>query len=145
MIPLFIRAMLDGEAPVIFGDGKQTRDFTYVADVVTAGLAALERDEAVGAVINVACGTDWDINYLAEVLGGIVGGAREPRHEPPRPGDVRHSRADIDRARRLLRFEPTVGFEEGLRRTVDWFRRCARERARGGVSAHPRPGGRGGG
>ena len=122
VVPLFVRALLDGRPPTIFGDGEQSRDFTYVANVVEANLLAAAAPEAAGKVINVACGGSVSVNRLAAVLAGILGVSIEPVHADPRPGDIRHSLADISRARALLGYEPRVGLEEGLRRTCDWFR-----------------------
>ena len=123
VIPIFIRCLLSGERPTIYGDGKQSRDFTFVSNVVDANLLALESAEAVGRVINVACGGSYDLNHLVEVLNRLAGTSIEPIHADPRAGDVKHSRADIERARRLLGYEPRTDFEEGLKRTMDWYRR----------------------
>ncbi len=118
VIPKFVAALAAGQAPRIFGDGEQTRDFCFIDDVVAANLAALECAEASGQVVNVANGGATSINALAAMLAGIVGTSLTPVHETARPGDIRHSRADITVARTLLGFEPRVGVEEGLRRTV---------------------------
>jgi len=122
VVPLFSRALLDGGQPVIYGDGEQSRDFTFVQNVVDANLAAAERDEAVGRSMNVACGTTTTVNDLCGRLRALTGSAAKPRFEPPRPGDVKHSYADISLARALLGFEPSVGLDEGLARTVAWYR-----------------------
>jgi len=122
VVPLFVRALLDGRSPVIFGDGRQTRDFTYVANVVEANLLAAEAADAPGCIINAACGDEYSINDLLEKIGRLLQLVPNPTLVPPRPGDVRHSRADIGKARRLLGFEPTVSFQEGLERTVSWYR-----------------------
>jgi UDP-glucose 4-epimerase len=124
VIPLFITAVLRGEAPTIYGDGKQSRDFTYVADVVHANLlAATAPEAAVGRVFNIACGERYALLDLVAALSDILDTGIEPLHAPSRPGDVRHSLADISAARQALDYEPQVGFQEGLRRTVAWFRR----------------------
>jgi len=122
VISIFIREVLAGRAPLIEGDGEQTRDFTYVTDAVAANLLAAESEAAVGEVLNVARGDEISINGLFELVCEAVGTKVEPRHGPPRTGDVRHSRADIGKARRLLGYEPRTDLREGLRRTVAWMR-----------------------
>ena len=124
VIPKFIRAMLRGERPVIFGDGTQSRDFTYVENVISANLLAAEAPPATlgGAVCNVACGERFTLLDLVRTLNGILGTRLEPIFQAPRPGDVLHSHAAIERASRLLTYRPIVPFAEGLRRTVDWIR-----------------------
>jgi len=128
VVPIFITALLDGGAPVIYGDGEQSRDFTYVANVVDANLLAVEAGGGVGEVMNVACGDTITVNDLFVALRKLVGGTAEPDFDEPRPGDVKHSFADIAKARDLLGFEPSVSFGDGLERTVAWFRH---ERGRG--------------
>jgi UDP-N-acetylglucosamine 4-epimerase len=120
-IPLFITALRRGEAPHVFGDGEQSRDFTYVANVVEANLLACQAPEASGRVINTACGERTTINELIKVMQQLLGVDTQPIYDPPRPGDVKHSLADITRARELLGYEAVVPLEEGLRRTVEWF------------------------
>lgn len=123
VIPLFITAMLRGEAPTIYGDGEQSRDFTYVANVVQANLlAASAPSNAVGRVFNIACGERYTLLDLIAALNGILGADIEPIHAAPRPGDVRHSLADVSAAQKVLGYEPEAGFREGLRRTVEWYR-----------------------
>lgn len=122
VIPKFITAMLSGAAPVIYGDGLQSRDFTYVTNVVAANLLACERDGAVGQVMNVALGDRVTLLELVEALNAILGTQRLPRFEAERPGDVKHSQADASRARALLGLEESVDFRAGLRETVAWFR-----------------------
>ena len=124
VIPLFIRSLMRGEPCTINGDGEQTRDFTYVDDVVAANLACLTApDEAAGGVYNVAWGNRTSLLDLARTLGRILGASVPPVHRAARPGDVRDSQADASRARILLGWTPAVPFEEGLRRTVEWFRK----------------------
>ncbi len=124
VIPKFTAALLAGRAPTIFGDGEQTRDFTYIENVVRANLLAAEApDEACGEAYNVACGERISLLDLARRLGRITGREIPPVHGDPRPGDIRHSLADIGKARRLLGYEPRVGLDEGLERTVAWYRR----------------------
>lgn len=118
----FISRALRGEPPVIYGDGGQTRDFVYVGDVAEATVRALLSERAVGQVVNVATGRPVSLNELARMVVEAVGVDLEPIHAEPRPGDVRHSYADISRARSLLGWEPRVSLEEGVRETVEWFR-----------------------
>ncbi len=125
VISLFSTALLEGRRPVIYGDGEQTRDFTYVANVVDGVLRACEAEGASGEVINVATGGRISLNQLLQTMNGIVGTTIEPIYDEPRAGDVRDSQADIAKARHLLGYEPIVGLEEGLRRTMDWCRREA--------------------
>jgi nucleoside-diphosphate-sugar epimerase len=122
VISRFISALLGDETPVIYGDGEQSRDFTYVANAVEANLRAAESTRAVGQVINVANGERITLNELLATLKRITGRAdAEARYEPARIGDVRHSFADITRARTLLGYEPRVGLEEGLQKTIEWL------------------------
>jgi nucleoside-diphosphate-sugar epimerase len=122
-VPLFIQAFSEGRAPMIYGDGLQSRDFTFVEDVVEANIAAARAPvEASGHVFNVACGRAWSLLEVLEVLRRVMGVAVTPVHAPERAGDVRNSLANVDAARRLLGFEAKVGLEEGLTQTVDWFR-----------------------
>ena len=122
VIPKFIEAMLAGERPTIFGDGEQSRDFTYVADCVAANLLACTAPAAVGHTVNVACGARYTLNQLVELLNQALGTAIEPLYKPERAGDVKHSLADISAARQLLGYEPSTSFEDGLRKTVEWFK-----------------------
>ena len=123
VISLFATALLDGRQPIIYGDGEQTRDFTYVTNVVDGVLRAVTAPEASGEVINVATSQEISINKLAATLAAVIGTSLPPVYTDARVGDVRHSLADISKAKRLLGYEPEVGLEEGLRRTVDWYRR----------------------
>ena len=122
VISLFIKWLLAGERPTIYGDGGQTRDFTYVANVVDGVLRACEAPGASGESINVATEGRVSLNQLLDELQRIIGTRLEPIYGPPRVGDVRDSQASIAKARRILGYEPSVPFEEGLRRTVAWFR-----------------------
>jgi len=121
VIPRFIVAMLRGERPVIYGDGEQSRDFTYIADCVSANLLAATAPRAVGKTVNVACGKRYTLNELVALLNQILGSAIEPIYEPARRGDVKHSQASITEARRLLGYRPHYSFKKGLRETVAWF------------------------
>jgi UDP-glucose 4-epimerase len=122
VIPRFINAMISNRPPVIYGDGEQSRDFTYIDNVVHANLLAMNVVRTQGEVINVACGRRVSLNQLAKVLQDIIGSHVPPLYEGPRPGDVRHSLADIRRAGEILHYSPKVGIEEGLRRTVEYFK-----------------------
>jgi len=126
VIPLFITAMLSGRQPVIYGDGGQSRDFSFVANVVYANLLAADAPDAAGRTINAADGRSIDLLTLLDVLNRLLGMNVKPQFAPPRPGDVRESRADIALARKLLGYEPQVDFEEGLRRSIDYYRQISR-------------------
>src|SRR5438552_5733003 len=116
--------MLAGEAPAIFGDGEQTRDFTYIDNVVQANLAAaMSSAEGVsGECFNIGTGRQLSLNSVFETLHVITGFSGSVKYAPPRVGDVRNSQADISRARQLLHYSPPISFLEGLRRTVEWYR-----------------------
>ncbi len=122
VIPLFITAMLAGQQPVVYGDGLQSRDFTYVANVVHANLLAAEAKGVAGRMFNVANGKTTDLLTLIAMLNRFLGTDVKPRHDPPRVGDVRESLADITQARQMLGYEPQVDFEEGLSRSIDYYR-----------------------
>jgi nucleoside-diphosphate-sugar epimerase len=122
VISLFSLALLGGRQPVIYGDGEQTRDFTYVGNVVDGVLRACEVPRANGQVINVATGGRVSLKELLTVMNRICGTKTEATYQPPRAGDVRHSQADISKARELLGYEPTVTLESGLQHTLEWFR-----------------------
>jgi nucleoside-diphosphate-sugar epimerase len=123
VIPKFVTACLKGEPPVIFGDGEQTRDFTFVDDVVAANLLAAESTHAVGQVVNVAGGTRTSLNQLFGHVAELTDAGVEPRYEPARAGDVRDSLADLTRARDWLGYRPSVGIREGLVETIEHFRK----------------------
>jgi UDP-glucose 4-epimerase len=120
VISLFVRAALDGQAPTIHGDGGQTRDFTYVANTVDGVLRAATAPGVAGQVINVATSGRVSLNQLWDEVQRLLGTSLTPVYGPPRPGDVRDSQAAIEKAARLLGYQPTVTFDEGLRRTVEW-------------------------
>ena len=122
VISLFALRMLEGRPPTIQGDGGQTRDFTYVANVVDGVLRACTAPRASGEVINVAVGGRISINELCATMASVLGSTVKPECTPPRAGDVRDSQADISRARDILGYEPIVSFEEGLRRTLEWYK-----------------------
>jgi nucleoside-diphosphate-sugar epimerase len=120
VISLFATALLRGQAPIIYGDGGQTRDFTYIANVVDGVLRACEAPNVAGAVINVATGQRTSLNELLRVLNRLVKVNVRPVYKDARVGDVRDSQADISKAKALLGYEPIVSLEDGLRRTLDW-------------------------
>ncbi|HEC22221.1 MAG TPA: SDR family oxidoreductase [Chloroflexi bacterium] len=124
VIPRFITAMLRGDPPTIYGDGEQTRDFTYVGNVVAGNLlaASAPAERVAGEVFNLATGGQVSLNQLVEMLQEIMACNVAPVYTDPRPGDIKHSRADINKARRLMSYQPQIPFLEGLRRTVEWYR-----------------------
>ncbi len=122
VLSVFIIALLEGRAPTIFGDGEQSRDFTYVDNAVTATLLACTAPGVAGMVLNVAIGERVTLNQVYAVLRKITGATIEPVYGPPRPGDILHSLADIRQAREALSYEPKVLLEEGLQHTVAWYK-----------------------
>ncbi len=120
VIPRFINRVLENKPPVIYGDGEQTRDFTFVKDVVRANIQAMKSNA--DGVYNIAYGNRISINELANVIMKLMGRNLNPIHEAPREGDVKHSLGDIARAKKDLGYEPTYSLEEGLRGTVEWFK-----------------------
>jgi UDP-glucose 4-epimerase len=117
----FCAAFLQETQPVIFGDGEQTRDFTYVENAVQANLLACEAPNVSGKVFNIGVGERFSLNQTVALLSKISGKNLEAKYDPPREGDIRDSQADISQAREFLGYEPKVGFEEGLRRTFEWY------------------------
>lgn len=122
VIPKFISLMLTGKTPIIYGTGEQSRDFTYIDDIVHGNLLAAEAPEAAGEVINVATGSPVTVNDLIAALNDVLGTTIAATHAPARDGDILHSSANIDKARTLLNFAPQISFREGLSRTVDYYR-----------------------
>jgi nucleoside-diphosphate-sugar epimerase len=120
----FCTAYLDGTEPVVFGDGEQTRDFTYIDNVVQATLAACEAPGASGKVINIGTGARISLNQTLQLLREISANPLEAKYDPPRDGDIRDSQADITLGRQVLGYETTVDFAEGLRRTFAWYQEC---------------------
>lgn len=122
VVPIFITSLASGRQPTVYGDGLQSRDFTFVENVIEANLLACAAPkEATGQVYNVACGERFTLLDLLREIGKILNKKPQPLFEPARPGDVKHSLADISLARKSLSFQPRVSFPEGLRRTVEWF------------------------
>jgi nucleoside-diphosphate-sugar epimerase len=123
VVPRFVVACLRGVAPVVYGDGEQTRDFTFVEDAVRANLLAADAPGAAGQMVNVAGGQRVSLNRLLREIGELCGVSPSPRHEPARPGDVRDSLADLSRARSLIGYEPRFTLREGLLRTIESLRK----------------------
>ncbi|MGQ9858786.1 MAG: SDR family oxidoreductase [Thermodesulfobacteriota bacterium] len=122
VVPRFASALIGGKQPVIYGDGLQTRDFTYVSNIVDANLMACQALGAAGGVFNVACGRSISVLQLLDSMARALGTKAEPRFEPPRPGDVRHSRANISLARKILGYRVGVDFQRGIAMTLDAMR-----------------------
>ncbi len=121
VIPLFITTMLKGESPVIYGDGLQSRDFTHIDNVVHGNLLATKAPSAAGQVMNLAMGGNTNLLQLVEKINRLLGTQIEPVLAPERPGDIKHSRASIERAGELLGYEPIVDFDTGLAHTLQWY------------------------
>jgi UDP-glucose 4-epimerase len=121
VIPKFISALLEGRPPIIFGDGEQSRDFTYIDNVVQANLLAMSAEQLHGEVVNIACGQRISLNQLLNILKKILGSKQDPIYQEPRKGDVKHSLADIHKAKEVIQYEPKVGIEAGLKKTVEFF------------------------
>jgi UDP-glucose 4-epimerase len=126
VIPKFIDALLQGSPPIIFGDGEQSRDFTHIENVVQANLLAMSAEHLHGEAINIACAERTSLNQLMNVLRKILGSKLSPVYEEPRRGDVRHSLADIRKVKEILNYEPKVGVELGLKKTVEFFQKGLR-------------------
>ena len=121
-IPAFVTAILKDEPPTIYGDGEQSRDFTYIDNVVDANLRAARAECTKGEVINIACGQAVTVNEIIDMINNLLGKSVKPTYTPPRPGDVKHSLADITMAKELIGFEPVISFEDGLKKAIDWYR-----------------------
>jgi nucleoside-diphosphate-sugar epimerase len=122
VVPKFISALLQNNPPTVFGHGEQSRDFTYVQNVVEANLLAAKAPNVAGEVVNIACGERLTINELARMLAEIIGVNTDPEHTPPRAGDVLHSLADISKATKLLGYRGEIHIHDGLKQTVEWYR-----------------------
>ncbi len=121
-IPAFVTSILKDEPPTIYGDGEQSRDFTYIDNVVEANLLAAQTEQTAGEVINIACGQRVTVNEIIDMINDLVGKNIKPIYVDSRPGDVKHSLADISLAQKLIGFKPNVSFREGLRLAIDWYR-----------------------
>jgi len=120
-IPAFVTAILKDEPPTVFGDGEQSRDFTYVNNVVEANLLAARTGHTAGEVVNIACGKAITVNEVIEIINELVGKNIKPIYDAPRPGDIKHSLADITLAKKLIGFKPMVSFKQGLQKAIDWY------------------------
>lgn len=120
-IPNFVAKLLNDKQPIVYGDGEQSRDFTFVSNVVDANLLACTAENASGQVFNIACGSRITVNDLIEEIKAILDRDIPSNHTDPRPGDVRHSHADISKAEEKLNYKPRVTFNEGLRKTISWY------------------------
>ena len=123
VIPHFISGMLKGKKPTIYGDGEQTRDFSYVSNIVEANLLASAVAGYSGEAFNLACGEKTTVNGLVEKINSILGVNIKPIYAPPRPGDILHSYADISNAEQALNYHPLVNFEDGIRNTIEWYKK----------------------
>jgi UDP-glucose 4-epimerase len=121
-IPAFVTSILKDQPPTIYGDGEQSRDFTYIDNVVHANLLAARAKQTKGEVINIACGQAVTVNEIIAMINKTVGKQVNPIYETPRAGDVKHSLADITRAQGLIGFSPVVSFDEGLQKAIEWYR-----------------------
>ena len=133
VVPRFIMSMLNNEPPPIHGDGKQSRDFTYIDNVVEANILATRAPRVSGETFNVACGKDYTVLDLVEHLNRIMGKNLKPKFTPPRPGDVPRTLADISKARKLLKLEIKIDFEQGLKKAVVWFKEHKKEYENSGI------------
>jgi nucleoside-diphosphate-sugar epimerase len=123
VVPKFVTALLAGRRPTVFGDGEQSRDFTYIQNAVQANLIACESEATPGGVFNIACGDRFTLNQMFEVLRGIIGASVEPIYVDPRPGDIKHALAEIEAAKNTLGYDPEIDFRRGLELTVEWYRK----------------------
>ncbi|MCK4343519.1 MAG: SDR family oxidoreductase [Phycisphaerae bacterium] len=122
VIPAFVSRMLKGQRPIIFGDGEQSRDFCFIENVLDANMRGAEVEEVHGEVVNVACGERTTLNQIVADINKLLGTNIEPEYQAPRPGDVRHSLADISETKKVLGYEPLVMFPEGLQRSIEWYK-----------------------
>jgi len=122
VIPRFIKALVTGQSPVIYGDGEQSRDFIYIENVVQANLLAMSAERVHGEVLNVAFGVRTSLNQLLDILREILGAKVSPIYQDPKPGDIKHSVADIQRAKQFLKYDPPIGIEAGLEKTTNYFK-----------------------
>jgi len=121
-IPAFVTSILNDKSPTIYGDGEQSRDFTYIDNVVHANLLAARAEETKGQVVNIACGLAVTVNEIIAMINEATDKSVKPIYTDPRPGDVKHSLADISLAKELIGFEPVISFEDGLQLAIDWYR-----------------------
>jgi UDP-glucose 4-epimerase len=122
VIPRFSTLLLAGKSPTVYGDGEQSRDFTFIANVISANLKAANSPNVAGEAFNIGCGTQTSLNQLIEKLNKLLGRQLKPNYDPPRKGDVRHSVADIGKAGKMLGYSPETSLETGLQHVLDWYR-----------------------
>jgi len=122
VIPLFIKAVLNNEQPIIYGDGKQSRDFTYVANNVQANILAMESNVKAGETLNIACGHSYSLLDLLDIINRTLGKDIKPIFKEERGGDVKNSLANISKAQKLINYEPIINFEEGLKKTIEYYK-----------------------
>ncbi|MBD3263635.1 MAG: NAD-dependent epimerase/dehydratase family protein, partial [Candidatus Omnitrophica bacterium] len=122
VVPKFINCLLRGESPPVYGDGKQERDFTFISNVVDANITVLAKDGLAGEIFNIGLGSPKSVNYLLDSLKSILNCDIEPRYLPPRQGDVRKTHASIEKAKKMLGWQPAVNFQDGLKIAVEWFK-----------------------
>jgi UDP-glucose 4-epimerase len=122
VIPALVTAMLNDKSPTIYGDGQQSRDFTYIDNVVEANLLAARAKQTKGNVINIACGLAVTVNAIIDAINGLLGKNVKPTYTDPRPGDLKHSLADIALAKNLIGYKPIIPFQQGLEKAVSWYR-----------------------
>ncbi len=121
-IPAFVTSILKDQPPTIYGDGEQSRDFTYIDNVVEANLLAARAEKTAGETVNVACGEAITVNAIIDMINDIVGKSVKSNHVDPRPGDVKHSLADISLAQKVIGYKPVISFQDGLTKAIDWYR-----------------------
>jgi UDP-glucose 4-epimerase len=121
-IPAFVTAILNDQPPTVYGDGEQSRDFTYIDNVVEANICAARAPKTGGEVVNIACGEAITVNAIIALINELLGKNVQPVYDPARPGDVKHSLADISAAEKLIGFKPVVLFRQGLEKSIDWYR-----------------------
>lgn len=126
VIPKFVTLMLRGEAPTIYGDGETSRDFTFVANNVSANILAATSNKGAGEVMNIACGTSLSLNRLVEMINHELDTNITPNYQPERAGDIKHSKASIEKAKQLIGYEPKVSLEQGLKETIQWYKKNAK-------------------
>ena len=124
-IPAFVTRVLAGQRPTVFGDGEQSRDFCYIDNVVNANVLAFQAPKLAGEVVNIACGERITLNRIIELINQYLRTSIAPEYQDPRPGDVRHSLAALDAARRVIGYEPRIMFAEGLERSIAWYKQAA--------------------
>ena len=122
-IPAFVTAVLKNQQPNVFGDGQQSRDFTYIDNIIEANLLAAQAEHTAGEVLNIACGKAVTVNETIDIINDLLGKNIKPIYTDTRPGDIKHSLADITLAEKLLGFKPTVPFKQGLQKAIDWYRK----------------------